>query len=1619
MGSTARNMSTLIPPQAGSWRETLTRSSRIFDLTQRLSLLTSNRQHLMDHQEVLVPQVLRAGPRWILENTLVIPVGVAALCLSYQLLHICIGLLRSANNAPAEQLNWRQHLDHLGGWKIVAFSTVRLLGSIALAILSLVKYTTWTNPTSWMALTFLYSSALGLLSLISHKWGLQATRINIFLLLVTLSVFVYRDIWPLATYEQVPVDAAVEGPLFWAKFAILTIIALVVPLFIPRKYVPVDPKNPMPEPNAEQTTSLWGFLFFNYLTPVITSASRVKHLEVDQMPPLMDTDASKNLIAYAFPHLDPYRGAKKRHIFFGLMRVFRFEYTAMALDIAGYSLAGFITPLAIYRLLGYMEAGPGRDFIRPWFWIFALFAGALSRTVLFQNYIFYATRALAHTESLLTQLIFEHSLRIRLTSQANEEEKPTAIASEAGSTVAGTPETASIADSSTSTSGNGNESETEGAHSQSATAVSTDGTDSTISKSSVAKGKGKDTSSSTGSPAPAPKKDEKKDEKDKDKEDNLVGKINNLVTTDLGNIIDSRDFLFLLISVPLQVGLSIAFLYTLLGWSAFAGLASMIILLPLPGYATKLLHSTQKTRMKKTDARVQKTTEVVSVLKMVKLFGWENKMLQQIQDARNDELKSVFKLKVLESLTGILNGVLPIITMIITYAIYTGVMKQQLNASVIFSTLNVFNTLRNQLFNVSWQITQATTGKVSLDRVNSFLKETELLDAYVQKSDTTDDVVIPALPGEENDIGFRNASFSWSGNPTDGSITPSRRAYRLRIDGEVKFKGNSINLIIGPTGSGKTSILMALLGEMHFIPLTADSWFNLPREQGVAYASQESWVQNETIRDNILFGQPYDEERYNKVLRQTSLDKDLELFEAGDKTEVGEKGITLSGGQKARVTLARAIYSTAKLILLDDILAALDVHTASWIVEKCLKGDLVRGRTVLLVTHNVALISPIAQFIVSIGSDGVIKTQGNDIDIPLVKDDELATEVEIDKEILERAKEEIPGSQKKDGAPSGVGKLILAEEIAQGHVTWKSVKLFLTALGGDYPLVFFSLWICGFLFVECISAFSTWFLGYWGTHYLGIYSGIVVATISLNNLSYFLYVYGTLRASRRINSMLISSVLTSTLRWLDETPAARIIARCTQDIRMIDGPLASGLFSLTSVTLTMFTSISVVIIFAPIFFFPGIAVASLGAILGNIYLKAQLSSKREQSNAKSPVLAHFSAAIAGIVSIRAYGAQAAFKAEASKRIDHYTRISRLTYNLNRWIGSRIDNIGNVYYAALACYLVYGPSIGSSNTGFTLNMASDFCTMILWWVRIFNDFEVQSNSLERIQGYIEIDHEPPATESGKPPAAWPTSGDLVVENLSARYSQDGPTVLHSVSFHIKSGERVGVVGRTGSGKSSLTLSLLRCIVTEGTVYFDGVPTNTINLDALRSNVTIIPQAPELLSGTLRKNLDPFEQHDDAALNDALRSAGLFLLQDELGESRITLDSNITSGGGNLSVGEKQILALARAMLRRSKLLILDEATSAIDYKTDNVIQTTLRHQLDPDVTVITVAHRLQTIMDANKIIVLDAGRVAEFDSPAALLKKNDGFFKALVDGSGDKDVLYEMAGKKSVPFHAHA
>ncbi|KAF5368905.1 hypothetical protein D9758_002958 [Tetrapyrgos nigripes] len=1562
-------------------------------------------------------------------NTLTIPLYGALISAVILLLHIIVVYGRekrvtrvSDASEPTTLALDNEHslrVSRFGGRVIFGFMAFRVVTSLALLALSATSLLVSENMEDVQrrgellsGLTSLYLTILAIASLCtSLRWSSIVTRHFNAVSLASFLVYAYRDLVPLGTFTSNPLDAA-QGWIIWAKVSLLALISVVIPLMIPRQHIPVDPQHPK-EPSPEQTASLLSLLLYTFLDSVIVKAYRSPHLPYEGLFPLPDTDHIEYLKARYFRHIDPATGVKRRNLFWSLMRIFWSDYTVMTISLIANAVASFATPLGINQLLKYIEDPNGSTIIRPWVWIAWLFLGPELTSITWEWFVYIATRTVVRIEAILTQLVFEHALRIRLKAETSSET--------VSDSVPATPPSAESQQSSE----DDRSTENVTLHSEGPSSISE-----TLRPETSTKGSDKRSTSPTSTTSTFPAKPSTPAEKTSESS-NMIGKINNLVTTDLQNIVDAKSWVLFAVHTPLQMALSVIFLHAILGWSAFVGLAVIVLCFPIPGFLAKLGQKYSKLKMKKTDGRIQ----TVSEASMNEDGGYNSDERvtngQDVRMGKDDESEDYGEERRGASLCHVDESAWIVYLHRELYHSFpdhagdlfylTLIMKQPLNASKVFSSMVVFDKFTMHLQLLLRQMNRSIIAKVSLDRITEFLYDSELLDAYADKDkDSRTLSVLPA--GATEKIGFHNATFSWSNDSARGLQTPSKRQFLLKID-ELFFEKGRINLIVGPTGCGKSSILMALLSEMHFIPSGPDSWYNLPRHEGVAYAAQESWVQNATIKENIVFESKFDEERYKKVIYQCALQRDLSLFEAGDATEVGEKGLTLSGGQKARVTLARAVYSRAEILLLDDVLAALDVHTSKWIVDKCFKGDLLKDRTVILVSHNIVLTQPIASFVVSMKS-GRVTSQGSVADA-LSHNKALAAEVMREEQLMEVAEEQID-LEEPTVKKSHDGKLIVAEEVELGHLGWPTVKLFLTSLGGKHTTLFFFAFIGFNIISEFSQLFQPWFLGYWAdqydlhrddpsvvnvVYYIAIYACILAFSIFNMSMAYIVFLFGSIRSSRTLHKRLVESVLGTTLRWLDTTPTSRIIARCTRDIRDIDDTIPSDFSSVVSMTFMMIGSFLAVMIYTPAFLGVGLIIAILGILCGNIYVRAQMPIKRIQSNVKAPVLGHFGAAIAGLTSIRAYEAEESFKSKSMAHINYYSRPSRVFYNLNRWVDIRIDLLGSIFQAGLAAYLVYMTDQRSSATGFSLNMAAAFSGVVLYWVREANVLEVNANSLERINRYIGIEQEPKATPEGNPPAYWPASGDLRVDKLSASYSPGGPKVLRDLSFSIKSGERIGVVGRTGSGKSSLMLSLLRCIFTEGNVYYDGIPTASLNLEALRTNVTVIPQVPELLSGTVRDNLDPFNQYDDAMLNDSLRSAGLYSIQAEEGEdedNRITLDTAIASSGNNLSVGQRQILALARAMVRGSKLLILDEATSAIDYKTDSAIQSSLRNELGRDVTLLIVAHRLQTIMDADKIMVLDAGKIVEFDSPSELLKIEQGRLRSLVDESADRERLYEMA-----------
>ncbi|CDO76129.1 hypothetical protein BN946_scf184876.g22 [Trametes cinnabarina] len=705
----------------------------------------------------------------------------------------------------------------------------------------------------------------------------------------------------------------------------------------------------------------------------------------------------------------------QRHLGLLLIWVFRWEFANIAAMSITAVVGAFAAPISINQLLRYLESDRAETPIKPWFWIALFFFGGLFKDVSDQWFLLHSTRLNVRTKAIITELVFEHALRIRVKAETSDSDDGAEGSPSTDSTAVATPDSASqlAAESAQGEISTGGEGEGGGpSHS-----VTSSGTTATLT-SRPRKGKGKSMADKEASAKPegVPKKP---DAGKKDSSKHLIGRINNLVSSDLSNLGNiGTAATFFTIESPFQIILGIIFLYQILGWSALVGLVTMLITLPVPGWITKRIQ----------DARVQTITETLNVIRMIKLFGWESRIAAQLDKKREEELAAVRKSKLLTLFINMTNNMIPILIMLSTFSTYTVLMKKELTASRVFSCMAVFDMLRMDLQSSFNMLPRLIRAKVSLEHIADFLRNTELIDEFERVRDgDSAQIWTPAVPEDcKGVVGIRKASFTWSkeGVPSQTPGGRRKRAFVLTVDEELLFQRGKINLIVGPTGAGKTSLLMALL-----------------------------------------------------VLHQCALNRDLSLFDAGDETEVGEKGITLSGGQKARVTLARAVYSTADILLLDDILAALDVHTSKWIVEKCLKGDLLEGRTIILVTHNVAMVSPVASFVVDLGPDGRILSQGS-LENALARDSDLLHEIEEEQEALERSKFELDAEKPDDAViKQSAGKLVVDEEREEGHVGWAAFKLFLSNMSSR-PLLFWFIYVSGHVLRQALGNLQTWYLGY-------------------------------------------------------------------------------------------------------------------------------------------------------------------------------------------------------------------------------------------------------------------------------------------------------------------------------------------------------------------------------------------------------------------------------------------------------------------------------------------------------------------------------------------------------------
>lgn len=1191
-----------------------------------------------------------------------------------------------------------------------------------------------------------------------------------------------------------------------------------------------------------------------------------------------------------------------------------------------------------------------------------------------------------------------------------------------------------------------------------------------------------------------------------------VGTIINLMAIDSFKVSEVGAYLhFLWASVPVQIIMAVILLYKIMGFSSFAGIALMVLMLPVNLFIARQFNKVQNAILKGTDARIHATNEVLQNIRIIKYFAWEQRFQDIVNEKRKAELKSLRRRYILWSCAATVWYGTPILITFLSFFLYTVVEKKQLTPSIAFPALSMFTLLRVPLDQLADMVAHVQESKVSLDRVDKYLNEEET-EKYDQLRDSNID--------RPSQIGLENATLTWgttSLRPEAPSSSDSGAdAFRL-INVNVNFPIGRLSIIAGPTGSGKTSLLMALLGEMRLVegrvhlPGGMASRTELPVDpetgliDSVAYCAQEAWLVNDTVKENIIFASPYDEKRYRAVLKACALERDIEILDAGDQTLVGEKGIGLSGGQKQRISLARAVYSSARHLLLDDCLSAVDSHTAKHIFRQALTGPLMLNRSCVLVTHNVALTVPQADHVVVL-ENGKVTAQG--------KPDEVASSGALGEEFSKsrpgsrassRGLSRVPSQHEGDTADENSAavngtanksqkdeKSRMTEGKATGSIKWSTVIMYLRSMGSWYYWIMAvsvfcmqqlgsvstNIWIRQWansyhtsnagaegdvgsyaaaahlkpptFNVGSVSKMSTWGppqlnsrsvgpitddgqvnVGY----YLGVYAllGIVYVVISLTREAVLFW--GSLHASWKIHDNLLRAVMHAKFRFFDSTPLGQLMNRFSKDIESVDqevAPVAIGmLHSLASVIMIVIL-ISVI---TPGFLVAGIFITLVYTALGAVYLNSSRDLKRLESVQRSPLYQQFGETLNGIVTIRAYGDGPRFIVDNHRRINAYNRPHIYLWASNRWLALRVDWTGAlVSFFSATFVLINVGKIDAGAAGLSLTYAVTFTENVLWLVRLYSEVQQNMNSVERVREYLEVEQEAAAIiPEARPEANWPTQGAVEFKGYTTRYRPDLDPVLKEVSFSVKAGEKVGIVGRTGAGKSSLALALFRGLEAEkGQILIDGVNIGSIGLRDLRENITIVPQDPTLFTGTIRSNLDPFGLFSDEEIFTALRRVHLIgsgtsgtatpmtsstaLEANGMNGSTASvtdnknvfhnLDSLVSESGSNLSQGQRQLLCLARALLKKPRVLMMDEATASIDYATDGKIQETLRELRDN--TIITIAHRLQTIIDYDKVLVLDHGRVIEFDHPWTLINKEDGLFRSMCDNSGNMEVLLDGA-----------
>ncbi|XP_050728277.1 multidrug resistance-associated protein 1-like isoform X2 [Eriocheir sinensis] len=1119
------------------------------------------------------------------------------------------------------------------------------------------------------------------------------------------------------------------------------------------------------------------------------------------------------------------------------------------------------------------------------------------------------------------------------------------------------------------------------------------------------------------------------------KKESTVGEIVNLMSVDAQRFMDITTYINMIWSAPLQIILAIYFLWDLLGPSVLAGLAVMVLLIPINGFIANKTKKLQMKQMKLKDERVKLMNEILNGIKVLKLYAWEPSFEDQVLGVRSKEVKVLKEAAYFNAATNFLWNCAPFMVSIATFAVYVSISPDNiLDAKTAFVSLSLFNLLRFPLAMLPMLITNIVQAQVSLKRINKFMNADELDPNYISQENTPKHPVV-----------IENGTFAWGHGEEDGK--PVLKDLNLTVE-----KG-SLVAVVGTVGAGKSSLCSAILGEME------KQSGRVSLKGKVAYVSQQAWIQNTTLENNILFNQPKVEDRYRACLQACALQSDLAILPGGDQTEIGEKGINLSGGQKQRVSLARAVYSDADIYLLDDPLSAVDSHVGKHIFDQVIgpKGML-KNKTRLLVTHGLTYLPKMDRIVVlkdkKISEQGTYKellqkkgpfqefllqyltSYSEDLeDLAEFEDIKIQLESSLGQEVVQQLGRQRLASESESVAESEsskglvhyrnshrisessvekesksqppqkkVEKIIEAEKTETGRVQSAVYKYYIQSIGVLLLLLTLS---CYVVAQSCIVGSSVW-LSIWSEDtdrnstntdmYLGVYGAMGVGQAIFVFVGAFSMSYGTLGAGARLHYQILHSVMRLPMHFFDTNPVGRMINRFGKDMDTLDTVLPMTLRSWTVCFFTVVSTFTVIIYATPIFTTVIVPTIILYTFIQILYVSTSRQLKRLESVSRSPIYSHFQESIQGASTIRAFERQHQFIRESELKVDSNQVCNYPSVIANRWLAMRLEFIGNIITFFAALFAVQSrETIDGGKVGLSVTYALSVTQTLNWLVRMSSEVETNIVAVERIKEYTENPQEAPwELPSDKPQENWPQEGVVEFNNYSTRYREGLDVVVKNITFKISKGEKIGIVGRTGAGKSSLMLGLFRIIeATGGNITIDGINISKIGLHDLRGRLTIIPQDPVLFSGTLRMNLDPFNIYSDEKIWSALEHAHLKDFASSLSSG---LQHQVSEGGDNLSVGQRQLVCLARALLRKTRVLILDEATAAVDMETDDLIQQTIRKEFI-SCTVLTIAHRLNTIMDSSRVLVLDKGEIKEFDAPAVLLSNTSSLFYGMAKDAG--------------------